>query len=138
MPVNLKALEPGDLVAERTFGPITREMLITYAEASGDSNPLHLDSEVARKSGFDDVIVHGMLGMALLGNLLTDALPADRLTRFNSRFVGIMPVDSTIVCRAEVLKTSATLILLKLQASIDGTDKTVINGSADLSLCVAS
>jgi len=62
----------GTMVAERTFGPIAREDLRRYAEASGDLNPLHLDPEFARQAGFDDVIVHGMLGMALLGRLITE------------------------------------------------------------------
>ena len=138
MTVNLETMKPGDIVAEDVFGPITREMLIAYAEASGDSNPLHLDREVARKSGFDDVIVHGMLGMALLGNLLTDAFPANSLNRFSSRFVSIMPVASRIQCRAKLVDKSATAVVLQLEASIDGTDKTVIAGSADISLPVAS
>ncbi|WP_150911789.1 MaoC/PaaZ C-terminal domain-containing protein [Marinobacter halotolerans] len=138
MSLSLEALKPGDLVAERVFGPITGDMLVAYAEASGDSNPLHLDRDIARKSGFDDVIIHGMLGMALLGNLLTDAFPQDNLKRFSSRFVSIMPVESIILCRAEMVEKSATAVVLKLEASIDGTDKTVITGSADLSLPVAS
>lgn len=138
MTVNLETMTPGDVVAEEVFGPISREMLIAYAEASGDSNPLHLDREVALKSGFDDVIVHGMLGMALLGNLLTDTFPANSLNRFSSRFVSIMPVASKIQCRAELVEMSATAAVLKLEASIHGTDKTVITGSADISLPVAS
>lgn len=137
MPLNLETIKPGDIVAERVFGPITREMLLAYAEASGDSNPLHLDREVAQRSGFDDVIIHGMLGMALLGNLLTDTFPADSLKRFSSRFVSIMPVNSRIQCRAEVAEQNSTTVVLKLEASIDGTDKTVITGSADISLPVA-
>lgn len=137
MPLNLETIKPGDIVAERVFGPITHEMLIAYAEASGDSNPLHLEREVAQRSGFDDVIIHGMLGMALLGNLLTDTFPADSLKRFSSRFVSIMPVSSRIRCRVEVAEQNSTTAVLKLEASIDGTDEAVITGSADISLSIA-
>jgi len=137
MTVNLETMKPGDLVAEDVFGPITHEMLIAYAQASGDKNPLHLDREIARQSGFDDVIVHGMLGMALLGNLLTDAFPTTSLNRLSSRFVSVMPVASKIQCRAELVEISATAARLKLEASIYGTDRTVITGSADISRPVA-
>lgn len=138
MPRSLEKLKPGALVAERVFGPITHDMLLAYAEASGDSNPLHLDSEVARKSGFDDVIIHGMLGMALLGNLLTDAFPAENLKRFNSRFVAIMPVGSRILCRAQCVESDDTSAELKVEARLVDTDVTVITGSANLTLSPVS
>src|SRR5690606_1958376 len=104
MSVSPLDLKPGDVLAERTFGPITRAMLVDYAKASGDGNPLHTNPDVARQSGFDDVIIHGMLGMALLGNLLTETLPERNLVRFGSRFVAVMPVGSLIRCRAEVVE----------------------------------
>lgn len=45
-----------------------------YAEASGDHNPIHLDDEAARASGFSGTIVHGMCILALACRAATDAL----------------------------------------------------------------
>jgi|SRR5690554_3045187 len=132
MPLNLHDCHAGDLVAEKVFGPITRDMLIAYAEASGDSNPLHTDPEVAKKSGFDDVIIHGMLGMALLGNLLSETVTPSTIKRFSSRFVSIMPVDSRIVCRAVLSERKGSVVKLELEAALEGQSKTVITGSADI------
>lgn len=92
----------GTTVAERLFGPITRENLRDYAQASGDSNPLHLEAQFARQAGFDDVIVHGMLGMALLGRLLTETFTRHRLLAFGARFRHIIRVGETILCRARL------------------------------------
>jgi 3-hydroxybutyryl-CoA dehydratase len=113
----LASARPGDLVAEYTSGAITREMLAEYAQASGDLNPLHLDPAFARKAGFDDVIVHGMLGMALLGRMLTDFFTAGHLGAFDARFVGIVPVGESLHCSARVSAVEVGGIVLELQAA---------------------
>ena len=41
-----------------------RATLALFAGASGDHNPIHIDLDVARSAGLDDVFAHGMLSMA--------------------------------------------------------------------------
>ncbi len=48
-----------------------RQDLVDYANASGDQNRIHLDEEFAKSVGLPDVIAHGMLTMALAGNVVT-------------------------------------------------------------------
>ncbi len=108
----------GTMVAERTFGPIAREDLRRYAEASGDLNPLHLDPEFARQAGFDDVIVHGMLGMALLGRLITETLGPQglRLLAFRVRFRHVIRTGEAIHCRARLEARIGEAAVLALEA----------------------
>ena len=54
-------------------------MLALFAGASGDHNPIHIDLDVARSAGLDDVFAHGMLSMAYLGLWLTAGVPQERL-----------------------------------------------------------
>ncbi len=54
---------------------ISRTTLALFAGASGDHNPIHIDLDVARSAGLDDVFAQGMLSMAYLGRLLTDWVP---------------------------------------------------------------
>jgi acyl dehydratase len=54
------------------IAPISRTTLALFAGASGDHNPMHVDIDVAKSAGLDDVFAHGMLSMAYLGRLLTD------------------------------------------------------------------
>lgn len=61
----------GTQLPERTFY-IDREMLVAYANASGDQNPIHQNEEFARSVGLPNVIAHGMLTMALVGKFATD------------------------------------------------------------------
>ncbi len=60
MTPDLAKLPVGAIVAQLTCDPIGRDDLARYADASGDSNPLHLDPAFARKAGFEDVIVQSV------------------------------------------------------------------------------
>ena len=92
----------GDVVVNKTFPPLTRTTLALYAGASGDHNPMHIDIDFARKSGFPDVFAQGMLVMAMLGQALTDAVRPDRLRTFSTRFVAITELGARIRCEGTV------------------------------------
>lgn len=127
----------GTVVAEYETGAITREQLAVYADASGDLNPLHLDPVFARKAGFADVIVHGMLGMALLGRLLSDNFPADQLLNFSARFAGIVPVGTSLRCRATLQSRDGSDAVFALEA-LDPAGTAVILGQARVALSAGS
>jgi len=50
----------------------TTRMLVQWAGASGDRNPLHYDDDFAKAQGVGSRIVHGALKRAWLGQLMTD------------------------------------------------------------------
>ena len=58
----------------RVSRPITQERLNDYAQASGDSNPLHLDARFAAGTPFGGIIAHGMLTLAFIGEMMTAEL----------------------------------------------------------------
>lgn len=95
-------LLPGVTLPPLPIPPVTRAALALYAGASGDHNPMHIDSDFARKSGAPDVFAHGMLVMAYLGRLLTDTFGADALVSWDARFVAVTPVGATLLCTAVV------------------------------------
>ncbi|MGW4872545.1 MaoC/PaaZ C-terminal domain-containing protein [Streptomyces chartreusis] len=82
--------------------PISRTTLALFAGASGDHNPIHLDLDVAKSAGMDDVFAQGMLSMAYLARLLTRVAPQHSLRRYGVRFVSITPVAARPVCHARV------------------------------------
>lgn len=82
-------LSVGQALPELRLPVIDRTMLATFAGASGDLNPIHIDLDVARRAGMPDVFAHGMLGMAWLGRLITAWCPQSALRRFSVRFVAI-------------------------------------------------
>lgn len=54
---------------------ITEEVIIQYAEMSGDYNAIHLDNKFAAKTIFGRCIAHGGIATALISNLLGNTLP---------------------------------------------------------------
>lgn len=87
------------IIVHKTFPPMTREILARYADASGDSNPIHIDAEVARRAGFADVFAQGMLVMAYMGRAVTEAVPIERLRRFSTRFLAVTRLGDELTCR---------------------------------------
>lgn len=49
---------------------LTQERIDAYAKASGDHNPIHIDAEFARSTPFGGTIAHGMLVLALIGEMM--------------------------------------------------------------------
>ena len=100
--MNIDVLEIGTALPELQIDPISRTTLALFAGASGDTNPIHIDLDVARSAGLEDVFAHGMLSMAYLARLLTNAFPQDRLRSYKVRFASITPVHGRPTCTGTV------------------------------------
>ena len=96
------ALQPGDALPPLELPPITRLALALYCGASGDHNPIHVDTDFAKSAGMPDVFAHGMLSTAWLGRLLTNWVPQPAIRSLNVRFAAITQVGETITCTGEV------------------------------------
>jgi acyl dehydratase len=88
----VQEIEIGTELPALKIRPISRTTLTLFAGASGDHNAMHIDIDVARSAGLDDVFAHGMLSMAYLGRLLTDWVPQQRIRSYRVRFAAITPV----------------------------------------------
>lgn len=64
-------VEVGTELPAQSF-PVDRAMLVRYAGASGDFNPIHWSERYAVEVGLEDVIAHGMFTMAEAVRVVTD------------------------------------------------------------------
>jgi acyl dehydratase len=96
------AIEVGTELPTLALPPVTRTTLALFAGASGDHNAIHLDVDVARSAGLDDVFAQGMLSMAYLGRLLTGWAPLERIRSYEVRFAAITPVRAQPTCTGRV------------------------------------
>ena len=119
---------------------VTREDVRTYAEVSGDRNPLHQDDEVARRAGFPGIIAHGMFTFGHLASCLVSWVgdPA-AVTRLRASFRSPVAMGDTIVAggRVRALDREAGTALLDLWVTVerDGvTEHPVKKGEAEVRL----
>ena len=114
---------------ELQCGPVSAVDLALYAAASGDLNPLHLDEQQARGAGFDQPLVHGMLSMAYVGRLFTDAFGPDALVSLQTRFTGTAVRGATLLICAELGEQDGTTAHYVVRVTSDA-DTEVAVGSA--------
>lgn len=96
------AIQVGDKIPALALPPISRLTLALYCGASGDHNPIHVDSDFAKSAGMPDVFAHGMLSMAWLGRALTQWVPQTAIRDYSVRFAAITQVHEKITCTGEV------------------------------------
>ncbi|AQV98599.1 dehydratase [Cupriavidus necator] len=103
----LNDFKAGDSIPSLQLAPISRTTLALYAGASGDHNPIHIDSDFARSAGLDDVFAHGMLSAAYVGRLLTDWAGQEQVRSLSVRFTGITHVHDAPLCTGRVVERFA-------------------------------
>ena len=93
----MSKLISGQELSAKTF-TINRALLVAYANASGDQNPIHQDEAFAKSVGLPDVIAHGMLTMALAGKYLSDISGAANVIEFSARFIKpvVVPTNTDV------------------------------------------
>jgi len=115
-------MKTGDILPALEIAGVSRTTLALYAGASGDHNPMHIDLDVARSAGMDDVFAHGMLSMAYLGRLLTNYVPQERIRTYSVRFASITPLHARPTCTGTVTKVEDGMAHLDLTVALaDGT-----------------
>jgi acyl dehydratase len=97
-----ESLTVGDAIPFLTLPPLSRLTLALYCGASGDHNPIHVDSDFARSADMPDVFAHGMLSMAWLARALTNWVPQSAIRAYSVRFAAITQVGESITCAGVV------------------------------------
>ena len=101
--VSFDKLKIGDAIPPITKGPLTREWIKKYADASGDHNPIHIDEKFAVSFGLPSVIAHGMLDMGFVAQHVANwvGLNGD-LKRIKVRFVANVRPGDIVTCKGKL------------------------------------
>jgi 3-hydroxybutyryl-CoA dehydratase len=121
-------LAVGDAAPERRFGPLDRVAIARFAGAGGDFNPLHLDPEVARAAGFDDVIAMGQLQAGVVAAAISDWVGAERVLRFEVRYASPFGLGDELVVSARVTRVEDGVATVTAEGVVG--DRTVITAEA--------
>ncbi|PXY18412.1 MaoC family dehydratase [Prauserella flavalba] len=95
-------VETGQKLPERILGPLTQADVLRFAGACGDFNPLHYDTELARRAGFDAPIAMGQMTAGIVAAWIADWCGVERLADFEVRFVAPVLVGDTITLTGEI------------------------------------
>jgi len=130
MTISYDQIRVGDALPAFETEPIARLTLALYCGASGDHNPIHVDTDFAKAAGVGDVFAHGMLSMAYLGRLLTNWVPQSALREYGVRFVAITQVGAKVRCEGRVTEKFEQDGERRVRVELSTTDQ---NGQTKLS-----
>jgi 3-hydroxybutyryl-CoA dehydratase len=110
---------------------ITQAQIDAYADASADHNPIHVDPAFAASTPFEGTIAHGMLVLALIGEMMFGAFGERWLTsgRLKVRFKAPTRPGDTVTASAELAKREGHVAEYSVQCAT-ATGEVLIEGRA--------
>jgi acyl dehydratase len=112
---------------------LTAEHVRTYAELTGDRNPLHFDETFAARTRFGRLVVQGGLTTGVLHALVATDLPGPGTVFLsqNWRFTAPVYIGDTITADVEVVSVHASKPVTQLRVQVRRQDgETVLDGEA--------
>jgi acyl dehydratase len=118
--------------ATRTL-TLDAEKVQTFADLTGDYNPLHFDESFTAKTKFKRLVVQGGLTTGLLHALVAMEMPGPGTVFLsqNWKFTAPVFIGDTITAEAEILSIheNKPVTQLKIQVTREG-EETVLEGEA--------
>lgn len=124
-------LEPGDRFFIKK--KITDSVIRTFAELSGDNNPIHLDDDAAALTPFGRRVAHGMISGALISAVLGIKIDPGKIVYLSQtmKFTAPVFVDDVITAEAEVVNVREDKPIVTLSTVCRNEDgATVVEGEA--------
>ena len=123
------------IVGQKAFRSITltAEHVKTYAELTGDYNPLHFDEEFTSRTKFGKLVVQGGLTTGLLHALVAMDMPGPGTVFLSQdwKFTAPVFIGDTITAEAEILFVHATKPVTQLKTTVRRQEgETVLEGEA--------
>jgi acyl dehydratase len=112
---------------------LTAAHVATFAELTGDYNPLHFDEAFVARTKFGKLVVQGGLTTGLLHALVAMDMPGPGTVFLsqNWKFTAPVFIDDTITAEAEVLSVHASKPVTQLRIRVTRqTGEVVLDGEA--------
>jgi 3-hydroxybutyryl-CoA dehydratase len=111
---------------------VTGSDIETFAELSGDDNPVHLDAEFAARSPFKVRIAHGMLTASFISTILGTKLPGYGCIYLSQtlRFRAPVKIGDTVRAQARISSLDRDKRRAGLDCLVSVGGKVVLEGEA--------
>jgi acyl dehydratase len=128
------ALEDIEIGQKKNFEIVVTESLVnTFADLSGDYNPLHVDENYANSTNFKHRVCHGMLLASFFSRLVGMYLPGKNALYFSQslKFVAPCFINDKILVEGEVLEKSNASRIITLKTIItNDSGECLVDGQA--------
>lgn len=113
---------------------VSEKDVVDFARLSLDTNPLHMDANVARDYGFPRAVAHGMLALSAISRLIGTELPGPGSLWVSQelQFLGPVLVGDALTARVTVERFSraAGLVSLRTEVVNKASGAVVLSGTA--------
>lgn len=116
-----------------SFGKtITEADIVLFAAVTGDTNPMHLNEEYAKKSFFGERIAHGMLAAGLITKVMGTQLPGPGTIYMSQslRFRKPVRIGETVTATVEITALNAEKHRVTLRTICSVKGEPVLEGEA--------
>jgi len=111
---------------------VTEADIVMFAGVSGDTNPVHINEEYAKRTFFKGRIAHGMLGAAYISTVLGTRLPGPGAVYIgqNLKFKAPIRAGDTVTARVTVAEVLPEKRRAVLTTRVSVGETVVIEGEA--------
>jgi len=126
----LEDLEVG--MTAKTVATITEDMIDTFADITGDHNPIHVNEDAAIAAGFKGRIAHGALSASFISAVLGNDLPGPGavFVELNLRFRKPAFIGDEITAVAEVIEINDRTGRVKMRCHCEVDGNKICRGDA--------
>jgi len=130
--LNINTIQVG--MNESCSKKMTEDDVISYAQLSGDVNPVHLDDNYAKNSRFSKKIVHGLLSAGLFSAIFGTKLPGSGCVYVSQylNFKRPVYIGDTVLATVTVLEVNQKSKKIKFKTVCSVNSKIVIEGEAEV------
>ena len=111
---------------------VSEDDIASFAEVSGDYNPVHMDEDYAAGTFFKSRIAHGMLTASFISTVLGTRLPGPGCIYLsqNLRFLAPVRIGDTVKALARVASLDMTMRRAQFACHCEVNGKIVVEGEA--------
>ena len=119
-------------MSETVAKTVSAEDIDTFADVTGDHNPIHLDQAYAETTFFKDRIAHGMLTASFISAVLGTRLPGPGCVYLSQslKFRAPVKIGDEVITRVTVAQVDGEKRRIRLETTCSVGETVVIEGEA--------